>query len=101
VSTLLGLGDDLEAGLFVEQQAQAAADDRVVIGQHDANRVRRTLLAGVAVRSYCARLAHARDGIGFGRRRHRNSSGIGQLRALRMHALTNPGGAREFRLGCE
>ena len=33
-----GFGDDLEVGLGVEQEAQPAAHDRMVVGDHDANR---------------------------------------------------------------
>ena len=35
---ILGLGDDLEAVLVVQQLAQPASDDRVVIGDHDSDR---------------------------------------------------------------
>ena len=34
-----GLGDHLEVVLGVEQQAQGAADDRMVVGEHDRDRL--------------------------------------------------------------
>ena len=35
VDAVLGLGDDLHVGLAVDQQAQAATDDAVVVGDQD------------------------------------------------------------------
>ena len=59
-----GLGHDLEVLLAVEQQPQAAAHDRVVVGEHDPDRlgagVRSALGPAGGARRLRVPLAHVR-----------------------------------------
>ena len=63
------LGDDLEVRLAVEQQPQAAAHDRVIVGEHDPDRLWRASLGlWRGLLRLAVRAAHRGESIVFSRR---------------------------------